>query len=277
MAVNLCKYSYKKRPAIPATTPNKPGSSPANVSQNPADPSLTEATMTAAEIKSDILSSLREDLSKIIREELRTALADDFNALKSELQAVRSEITNSTYAIRSEMDRMRGDIKDMEGVLSTWSDEVTSLQTAITSLRSQVGKLTEKNEDLEGRMRRGNVRIVGVDEQPDSSSPTAVSKLLKEVLQMDRDIKIDRSHRSLGQWKPGDRPRVIIAKLHYDGDAVEILRRARDKAPLTYNGMRISIFPDYTTSVAKARAATRATRSPLRSPLPCQTADLIQE
>lgn len=81
-------------------------------------------------------------------------------------------------------------------------------------------------------MRRGNIRIVSIDEQPDSTSPTAVAKVIKEVLAMDRDVKIDRCHRTAAPARPGDRekPRVIIAKLHYDGDTTEILRRAGDRA-----------------------------------------------
>jgi len=127
-----------------------------------------------------------------------------------------------------------------------------------------VEELKGKCEDLEGRMRRGNIRIVGVPEQPGSSSTTAVSKLLKETLRMDKEIKIDRSHRSLGSRKPGDKPRAIIAKLHYDGDCMEILRRARDQAPLSYNGNPVAIYPDYTASVARARAAFTDVRKLLR-------------
>ena len=79
--------------------------------------------------------------------------------------------------------------------------------------------------------------------------------MIREVLQIDRDVKIDHSHRTLVPRRPGEKPRVIIAKLHYDGDITEILRRARDRAPLMHKGNRIFIFPDYTSSVAKARAA----------------------
>lgn len=55
---------------------------------------------------------------------------------------------------------------------------------------------------------------------------------------MDQDVKVDHSHRATAPKKLGERgrPRVIVAKLHYDGDTADILRRARDQAPLTYNG-----------------------------------------
>lgn len=222
--------------------------------------------ITAKEIRDDILASLRGEISVIIRNELKSALSDDFNALRSELQAMRSEVANNTKAMREELDHMKTDITDMGGGLSTWSDEVAVLQATVSSLKHQVAYLQDRCEDMEGRMRRGNIRIAGIEEQPNSSAPKAVAKILREVLKLDRDIKIDRSHRAPAARQQGDRerPRVIIAKLHYDGDAVEILRRAREGAPLSYDGHRIAIFPDYTANVAKARAAFTDVRRALR-------------
>lgn len=147
--------------------------------------------MATEEMKADIVSSLRREFS---REELKRVLAEDFDALKSELQAVRSEIKNNMAAIRSEVDNIKADICNLQGGLSTWSDEVVAIQTTVTNLQSQVATLKDQCEDMEGRMRQGNICIVGIEEQPESSSPKEVAKVIKEVLQMDRDIKIDRSH-----------------------------------------------------------------------------------
>ena len=58
----------------------------------------------------------------------------------------------------------------MKGRLSTSSDELTSLQDTI-------------NSHKQGRMRRGDIQIIGIHEQPDSSSPKAVAKL-SELLQI---------------------------------------------------------------------------------------------
>lgn len=223
------------------------------------------STMNIASIKADILSSLREDISTVIREELKRALAEDFESLRQEMKAVKTEIANNTTVIRTDIVHVKAKVTAVEEGLSTWSDEVVSVQTTVTDLKKQVEDLKEKCEDMEGRMRRGNIRIVGVAEQPGSSSPAAVSKLLKEVFQMDKDIRIERSHRSLTYRRPGDKPRVIIAKLHNDGDAMDILRKARDRGgQLNYNGNPIAIFPDYTANVAKARAAFTDVRKMLR-------------
>ena len=259
MAEKLQKYKYKSggsssRPT--RTTIQRPPGDPDQPS-----PTRSESPGMATErIKADILSSLKGEISKIIREEIKSALAEDFHALKSELQALRAEIANNMTAIQTQFDHMKTEIKDMKGGLSTWSDKVAAQQATVTSLQRQVTTLTDRCEDMEGRMRWCNIRIAGIQEQPDSSSPKTVAKVVREVLQMDRDIKIDWSQRTFATRKPG----VIIAKLHNDGDAVEILRRAQDRAPLMYNGNRIAIFPDYTPSVAKARAAFTDIRRALR-------------
>lgn len=262
MAWNLRKYKYD---GASETRPNAT-STKSTADTHLATPALaTVLTMDTEAVKADILSSLRKDISTVIRQELKTALADDFGALRADIKAVRSEIANNTTAIRTEIDRVKSDVRAVEDGLSTWTDEVVSLQSTVTDLRKEVDELKEKCEDMEGRMRRGNIRIMGVAETPGSSAPTAVSKLLKEVLQMDKEVQIERAHRSLTQRKPGDKPRIIIAKLHNEGDAMDILRKARERGgQLRYNGNPIAIFPDYTAAVAKARAAFTDVRKMLR-------------
>lgn len=124
----------------------------------------------------------------------------------------KTEIANNTAAIRSEMDNMKAAISDVEGGLSTWSDEITSLQSTVEELKTELANLKEKNDDLEGRMRRCNVRIAGVPEETGSSSTIAVSKLLKEVLNLEKDILIDRSHRGQTPKKPNGKPWVIATR-----------------------------------------------------------------
>lgn len=171
---------------------------------------------------------------------MKHAHADDFDFLKNELQALKAEVKNNTAAIQSEIDQIKTTIRDMETGLSTWSNEVVTLQTTVNSLKTEVAELRDKCEDLEGRARRCNIRILGVHEAPGSNSTTSVSKLLREVLQLDKDVLIDRSHRSLASRKPGGKPRAIEAKLHYYQDCVEVLNRARTCAPLRYNGEPIA-------------------------------------
>lgn len=123
--------------------------------------------------------------------------------------------------------------------------------------------LQEKCVDMEGRLRRSNIRIVNVPEES-SCAPVSVSRLLKDVLEMDKDVLIDRSHRTLQGRRADGKPRAIIAKLHYYQDCGDLLRRARDAGPLRYNGSTIFIFPDYPPIVARARLAFNDVKKLLR-------------
>lgn len=261
MASNLRKYKYDG----PSNTRPNASAGQATAGRCEKTPtSRPESKMDTAELKADILLSLRADIAGVIRSELKDALAEDFDFIKSELKEVKSEIANNTAVIRSEIDKMKTTISDMEEGLSTWTGEVTALQATVAELKMEVASLKEKSEDMEGRMRRCNVRIVGVAEEPGSSSTASVSKILKEVLHLDKDILVDRSHRGLAPRKANGKPRVIVAKLHYYQDCVDVLRRAREQGPLRYKGELVAIFPDYTASVAKARSAFNDVRNLLR-------------
>lgn len=62
--------------------------------------------------------------------------------------------------------------------------------------------------------------------------------------------------------EPGSKKSAIVVKLYYYLDCVNIPPRTR--GPLHFNGDSVTIFPDYTASVAKARAAFTDIRRLLR-------------
>lgn len=261
MASKLRKFKYSD---TSSGRPNAPATSVTTVASDSSLSTRAMSTTETAALKADIITSLRADISAAIKSELKNALADDFNFIRSELQEVKSEIANSAASTRSEMDAMKSTISDVENGLSTWSDEVVTLQTTVAGLKAEMANMKERCEDMEGRMRRCNIRIVGIPEEPGSCSTTSVSRILKDVLHLQKDILVDRSHRGFGPRKPNGKPRVVIAKLHYFQDCVDVLRRARESGPLKYNGAPVAIFPDYTASVAKARAAFNEVRGLLR-------------
>lgn len=209
----------------------------------------------------------------VIRQELKNALAKDFELLKKEIIDVKTEIANNTAAIRTEVEQVQANVKAVEDGLSAWSDEVVSVQATVTDLKKEVESLKEKCEDMEGRMRRGNIWITGVAEEPGLSSPTEVPKLLKEVFHLDREVLIQRSHRSLTQRRPGDKPRVIIAKLHNEGNALDILRKARDRGgQFNYKGK-----PSQSSVYARQKDASGENGSSLRVAVSGQAPHLQQQ
>lgn len=216
-------------------------------------------------LKLELLSSLKEDIAGIIKKELQEVLGDALAPIKVELQSVKSQLANDRAATDAKLAKLTGTLGDVEEALSGYTDDMSSMKTTVERLTAKVTMLEDKCEDLESRSRRSNIRIIGVEEGPGTCSPTAVAALLKEAFSLDKEPLVDRSHRTLQpKPKPGDRPRAIVCRLHYYSDCVNILRRARELQRIKVGNMTLSVFPDYTAKVARARAAFNEVKRLLR-------------
>lgn len=102
-------------------------------------------------------------------------------------------------------------IREIEKSASHHSD-VTTLQRQVTRLNSDVEKLTEKCEDLEGSSRRHNIWIIGIPEGTEGPRPRDfIAGLLQDVLSLDEKPLIDRAHRTLRKrLEPHEPPRPFI-------------------------------------------------------------------
>lgn len=144
----------------------------------------------------------------------------------------------------------------MELSATTCSDDLTSLQCAVSVLTEEVRQLQAKCEDLEGRSRRNNIRLIGIPEGLETSNPREfISHLLQDLLKLNEAPLLDRVHRSLGpKPREGAPPRPLLIRVHYFHVKEQLLRLAGANSPLLYQGRRISIFPDFTPAVAKKRS-----------------------
>lgn len=134
-------------------------------------------------------------------------------------------------------------------------------------LTAETTRLSDKYEDLEGRSRRNNIRIIGVPEGKEGPRPRDfVAQLLTDMLSLEEKTLIDRCHRSL-QQRPtdGEPPRPFILRLHYYHTVEDILRKAADLKNLKYQGQQIQLFPDYPPTMVKRRREFTRAREILRN------------
>ncbi|KAI4884053.1 hypothetical protein NFI96_008794 [Prochilodus magdalenae] len=238
------------------------------VSREPSDPAeaaSTHANPDIATLKLEVLASLRKDIADIFKKELQDTLGDALSTIKLDLQAVRTQLANDKAATDATVSKLKDTIGEMERALTECSDDIAAMKTTIQSLTANVAMLENKCEDLESRSRRNNIRIVGVPEGPDTCTTTAVAALLKEAFGLVKEPLLDRSHRTLQpKPKPDVRPRTIVCRFHYHSDCVDILRRARELRQIKVRDLVISVFPDYTAKIARARAAFNEVRRQLR-------------
>lgn len=234
-------------------------------SQTAGEPKASEESTPMSFDFEGFKRELRDDLVGVMKKEIRAVLESELGFFKSELLALKSGFEEFKNTANSDLAELRSTLAGAEQSLSTCSDDIITLQREVKRLTELTDDLQKKCDDLEGRSRRNNVRIVGIPESPGSCSTSAVSALLKEAFKLDEAPLIDRSHRSL-QAAPGkgEPPRTVIARLHYFQDCNEILRLARTNQKIKVRDMTISVFPDYTARVAKARAAFYGVKQILR-------------
>uniref|UniRef100_A0A3P9J1C5 L1 transposable element RRM domain-containing protein n=1 Tax=Oryzias latipes TaxID=8090 RepID=A0A3P9J1C5_ORYLA len=227
---------------------NKPPASP----ELPTDPASDASDRMLARME-------------VMMENMRAGIVKEFEQIVS--GAVKKEITAALGPLEAKITAQNETIKSLEQSANDHDSQLTSLQATVASLTDRVGSLSQKCEDLEGRSRRNNIRVVGVPEGSEGSRATDfVATLLQDLLSLDSKPVLDLAHRSLGaRPRDGDPPRPFIARVNLFQQRNEILRKAGASAPLLYQGKRVMIFPDFTATVSKKRAAFAKVKKELRS------------
>ena len=183
---------------------------------------------------------------------------------------LRSDISSVRDPLQQKLSSHDQTIAELERASTDHSDQLTTLETTVSTRQKQVKLLTDKCDDLEGRARRNNIRLVGVPEGAEGAQPTElVSRLLKDILGLEEKPLLDRAHRTLRpKPKEGEQPRPLVIRVPFFHVRNDILRHAGETSrasPLLYRGKKLFLFPDYTALVAKKHAAFMEVKRQLRS------------
>ena len=159
-----------------------------------------------------IIAKLISDDNVMINERLDNIMRD-VDDLKTSIQFTQLKTDENSNRI-----------KDIDTKLKLVQKKNVFLKQQI----SEIEKAKEKIIDLENRSRRNNIRIDSIRESEGETwndSEEKVKKLLKTVLKIDRNIDIERAHRTGS--KRNDRPRIIVLKLLNFKEKEDILSKAR--------------------------------------------------
>ncbi|KAK7878476.1 hypothetical protein WMY93_034302 [Mugilogobius chulae] len=272
------KYTQTTLDAESLSTGDKSETAKANASPSSAD---EESSISLGTLRAELRTQFemhREVTRGDIKMEIEThckEIRDDIAALrdqtKADIKTLRDELTERVNKLSAMQTNTANTQKDMEKSLTDTTDRLVILEKEHHSLASDYKKLYDKCVDLENRSRRQNVRIVGVKEGAENGNPTSifVARLLAVVLgkeNFEADIVVDRAHRSLGpQPRTGERPRAIIAPLHYYADKEKVMSLSRAKGKLLFDGSPVHIFPDMSPEVGRQRAAFNQVKAKLRN------------
>lgn len=242
-------------PTLPDTQPNESSGD----EEDPPNRALLAA-----------ITALRGEMTKIkddICEKLERRIERVYKDLRAEIVTINNITQESITNLETKSQTLQAKVTDIEEAATAHSDSISQLEQQVANLSNEVLSLKQKNEDLEGRSRRNNIRITGIREASETTKPRDfIANLLKDVLSLDEPPLIDRAHRTLRQRpNPSDPPRPFVIRLHYYHVLEDILRKAAALKNLQYQGKPISIFPDYPPSVAKRRAQFNKARQLLRN------------
>lgn len=138
-------------------------------------------------------------------------------------------------------------------------DTLPPLQESSDQANRLIAQLQQKQDDLENRMRRNNLRYVGLPEGTEGNNPAS---FLKDLLittygrkAFSQSFVVERAHwMKAKKPSPGASPRIVIAKFLNYKDRDAILHLARVKGNIPLHNHRVKAFPDFSTEVQRQRS-----------------------
>lgn len=128
--------------------------------------------------------------------------------------------------------------------------------------------LQEKSVDTENRLRRNNIRIIGLPEKTEGNKPAEFAETvlisLLDLPAMPPTFVVERAHRVPPTPPiPGNPPRPFLLRLLNYRDRDRILAAARDKQELRFNNAKM-LFPDCSPEVQQRCRSFTEVRKRLR-------------
>lgn len=133
------------------------------------------------------------------------ARASDTATILSEIEQSRASLMVRIHylnaecnLIRADLDKFRGRLSETGSRISTNEDITTQHADSLSSLQNTVQMLVAKSDDAENRMRRNNVRVLGLPEWAEGDHPAEFAEAFKTLLNLTEVYQtyvVERAHR----------------------------------------------------------------------------------
>ncbi|KAK7888865.1 hypothetical protein WMY93_024425 [Mugilogobius chulae] len=187
------------------------------------------------------------------------AIQQSSQELRLYIDAKISPLQDSIGQIQASMSTLCDQITVIEQRVSSNEDNIEDLTKRVQRIEKENAYLKSKVDDAENRSRACNLRFINIPEQKEGRDTIGfINSLLSQVLgpeNFSAPLRIERAHRTPATpfTGPKARPRPILVKFLSFQDKIRILRLAREKRELHYQGVRIHVFPDFSVDLEKKR------------------------
>jgi chromosome segregation ATPase len=168
------------------------------------------------------------------------------SAMDSSMNANFEQVRDDLHQMRAEVVNLQKEVQECKERVSEVEHENEGLKQRNDMLQNQVNRLENQVDDLEGRSRRNNILVHGLDKvegETQESIELRLKELFTDQMDMTQDIEFDRVHR-LGSKKNSP----IIARCTFYKDKVAIM-----KAKKKLKGSDIFVGDDFSKGVREKR------------------------
>uniref|UniRef100_A0AAX7T8R9 L1 transposable element RRM domain-containing protein n=1 Tax=Astatotilapia calliptera TaxID=8154 RepID=A0AAX7T8R9_ASTCA len=192
-------------------------------------------------------------------------LLNAIRLFKQEFHTEMGGIMSAIGAVQVDIQKCGGRIDEAEKRISNAEDEITLLKNDMESLERQAKFLSKKVEDLEGRSRRNNIRILGIPEKEEGTDPRSfMEKFISDTLKIPPPV-LERAHRiNTRQSSIANRSRAFIIKCLSYRDREGIMKAARTIKELSYKDNKIAFLPDLPAETYRQQRQYDGVRKKLR-------------
>lgn len=232
----------------------------ASISLAPEPPESASASEAASPVVEDGIGS-----------ESKKDIFEEIKKMNATLQVVAKDVTTikeATKELKDSVEDIKVRLGEAEQRISDMEDASVLTEAKVDKFQKRMDALWSRVEDLENRSRRNNVRIIGLKEGVET--PGNVDKYVMEILAKafelsGSEFEIERAHRSpVPMPEPNEPPRVIHVRFLRSSAREKVLRVARERRGVDWQGSKLSFFEDVTKELAEKRKAFNPVKRRLR-------------
>ena len=230
-----------------------------------------EKSSKAANNETDLCSltemEFRREVMKVFEElrlniqELREDAHSNAEFFRKELEIIRrsqEKLENSFAEMQTELKSIKSSLNNAEERISDVEDRIMEITQSGQQTENQIKKHESNLRDLWDNIKRPNLHIIGIPEGAEKEK--GIEKIFEEIMSenfpnlKESDIKIQDAQRAPNKLNPNrPTPRHIILKMARIKDKERILKAAREKQSIKYNGSPIRLPADFSTETLQAR------------------------
>lgn len=217
-------------------------------------------------LEASMANGSNNDESELLVElrKLRRENGDAFQETKQSL----NRLETSVGEIKQQMEKLNERLTTVEHRVSNAEDRSIRHERALGYLLRREARLTAKQDDMENRLRRNNIRVYGIPEEAEGKEmvPFMVEFFRTTLtLKDDVEIKLERAHRAIAP-KPKTKAstRSIIVRFLDFSVKQAVLQQAWKQRDITFQGQKVYFDQDYSPDVQRKRKQVREVIKRLR-------------